>query len=88
MKVKMNNEKPAANMVLNSNELLGTSPELTWTIYVVIVSMGTSGFNVKRGCCPAAMATIIVSPIARERAKITDEIIPDDAAGTSTLNEV
>ena len=49
MKVKMNNEKPAANMVLNSNELLGTSPELTWTIYVVIVSMGTSGFNVKRG---------------------------------------
>ena len=54
----------------------------------MIVSTGTNGLMVSRGCCPAAIATIIVSPIALEKARITDTIIPEEAAGTITLKEV
>ena len=53
-----------------------------------VVSTGTSGLKVNLGCCPAAIATIIVSPIALENARITDTIIPEEAAGTITLKEV
>ena len=84
----MNNVIPAAKMVLYSSDPCGTSPRLTWTIYAVMVSIGTVGSNVKRGCCPAAMATIIVSPTALEMARIMDTIIPEDAAGTVTLKAV
>ena len=35
----------------------------------VIVAAGSRGSNVKFGCIPAAIATIIVSPIAREIAR-------------------
>ena len=46
--------------------------------------MGTSGLAVSRGCWPAAMATIIVSPMAREIARITAAETPDSAAGSTT----
>ena len=37
-----------------------------------------------RGCCPAAIATIIVSPMARETARMNAAVIPENAAGTTT----
>ena len=48
----------------------------------VIVSTGTSGFQVRRGCWPAAMATIIVSPIARLTASMTPATMPGSLAGS------
>ena len=52
------------------------------------VSIGTNGLAVKRGCCPAAIETIIVSPIALEKARITEIVTPEAAAGKTTLKEV
>ena len=49
-----------------------------------MVSIGTNGLSVKFGFCPAAMVTIIVSPIARDTAKMNADTIPDKAAGTTT----
>jgi hypothetical protein len=39
------------------------------------------------GLCPAAMVTIIVSPMARESARMYEETIPEVAAGTTTRVE-
>ena len=78
---------PAAKIVRYSREPCCTSPKLTCTIYAVMVSTGTVGSNVRRGCCPAAIATIMVSPIALDIARIIDTTIPEEAAGTKTLNE-
>ena len=41
--------------------------------------------NVEFGVLPAASETIIVSPIARETANTIEAIIPDVAAGNTTL---
>ncbi len=53
-------------------------------MYAVIVSTGTRGSSVSRGCCPAAMATIIVSPIARDTARTHAADTPENAAGSTT----
>jgi hypothetical protein len=53
-----------------------------------MVSKDVKGLNVSLGSCPAAIATIMVSPMALEIARITDTIIPEDAAGTITLKAV
>lgn len=79
---------PAEKIVLNSSDPCGTSPIETWTMYVVMVAIGTVGSRVNLGSSPAATATIIVSPNAREIARITDTVIPENAAGTNTLNDV
>ena len=76
---------PQTKIVLYSSVPCGVSPKLIWTIYAVIVSMGTSGFMVNLGCWPAAMATIMVSPIARETARMTAAVIPERAAGKTIL---
>ena len=86
--VKTNKAIPAAKIERYSSESRGTSPMLTCTIYVVIVCTDSKGLNVSFGTCPAATATIIVSPTALEIAKITDTIIPDDAAGIITRKAV
>src|SRR5688572_6244265 len=57
------------------------SPKKAWTMYPVSVWMLLSGFAVSWGVDPAAMATIIVSPIAREMPRIVAAATPDNAAG-------
>lgn len=47
-----------------------------------------AGQGVKRGCCPAAIATIIVSPNALDTARIIDTMMPDEAAGIKTRKAV
>ena len=39
------------------------------------------------GVAPAAIVTIIVSPIALDKPKIIEAVIPDRAAGNTTLKE-
>ena len=53
-----------------------------------MVSIGTNGLPVRRGCWPAAIATIIVSPIARDTARMKAAVMPENAAGTTTLSAV
>src|SRR3954454_3692884 len=43
--------------------------------------------QLKFGVDPPATATIIVSPMARETASTTEEIIPETAAGSTTFND-
>jgi hypothetical protein len=50
-----------------------------------MVCMLSKGLNVSFGVDPAAKATIIVSPIAREIAKINDAITPERPAGRTIL---
>src|SRR5690606_18693297 len=49
-----------------------------------MVWMLSRGLRVRFGVAPAASVTIIVSPMARESAKINDATIPESAAGTTT----
>ena len=49
----------------------------------VIACMLSIGLNVRRGVAPAASVTSIVSPMARENAKMNDATMPDSAAGTT-----
>lgn len=58
------------------------------TIKPVIVCKEDVISRLAFGVLPAAMETIIVSPIALETAKTTDAIIPETAAGSTTLNVV
>src|SRR3954454_18563226 len=51
-------------------------------MYDVIVSPGSSGFVTMFGFDPAASATIIVSPTARDAARMDEATIPESAAGT------
>ena len=53
-----------------------------------MVWTGSKGLNVNPGICPAATVTIIVSPMALDMAKITEDTIPDEAAGIVTLKTV
>ena len=61
---------------------------LTWTMYAVMVSAGCVGFHVSVGCMPAAMATTIVSPIAREIPKTYAAAIPERAEGIMARSAV
>jgi hypothetical protein len=49
-----------------------------------MVSTGTRGSRVNRGCWPAAMATIMVSPMARETPRMTAAAMPEKAEGSTT----
>ena len=72
-------------MVLYSIEPVGTSPWPVAPMNAVIVSTGPSGSSDSVGCWPAAIRTIIVSPTMREIARTKLAMIPDTAAGTTTL---
>ena len=50
-----------------------------------MVVVDSRGFIVKFAAKPAAITTIIVSPIALETAKRIDPIIPGRAAGITTF---
>ena len=63
-----------------------SEPMASAVMAAVMVCPGSSGFHSKSDppVPPAAMATIIVSPIARETPMIKAATIPDTAAGTTT----
>ena len=52
---------------------------------MVIVVVDSSGLMVKFAANPAAITTIIVSPIALETASKTEPTIPGKAAGMTTF---
>ena len=63
------------------------SPENACTMNPVIVCMGSRGLAVNCGLEPAASATIIVSPTARDIARMNDATTPEMAAGTTICQE-
>ena len=85
MNVITNNTDATAKILWYANVPAGVSPRLIWTIYEVMVWMGTRGFRVKEGFMPAAIATSMVSPIALDIAKIKAAMIPDTAAGSKMV---
>ena len=54
-------------------------------MYAVAVWPGCRGSKPNRASLPAAIATIIVSPIARDAARVMAAAMPDHADGTMTL---
>jgi len=60
------------------------SPTKIITICVVIVVVDSSGLIVRFAAKPAAITTIIVSPIALDTASNTEPIMPGKAAGITT----
>jgi hypothetical protein len=70
-------------MVLYSSEPVGTSPAPVAAMKAVMVSAAWRGSNVRVGCWPIAISTIIVSPTAREIARTNEATIPETAAGTT-----
>ena len=81
----MNSTRPSANAA----SLLGLSnswsPVSNCTLCVVTVVTLANGLAVRLAAKPAAMTTIIVSPIARLTASRTPPTMPGSAAGTSTF---
>ena len=61
------------------------SPTSIITIWVVIVVVDSKGLIVRFAARPAAITTIIVSPIALDTANNMDPIIPGNAAGITTF---
>ena len=64
------------------------SPVSSWTIWVVTVVTLSNGLRVRLAARPAAITTIIVSPIARLTASRTPPTTPGSAGGTRTLRIV
>ena len=60
------------------------SPLTVWAMEAVRVWIEVKKFQVILGLLPAAMVTAMVSPTAREKARITEVAMPDRAAGTTT----
>jgi len=58
------------------------------TMCPAMVSADAKGFSVRRGPEPAAMATIIVSPMARDMPTISAAPMPEAAAGTTMRRAV
>ena len=59
------------------------SPFDVETMYAVIVSIPLVGLKVRIGLEPAARVTAMVSPRARERARMKEATMPESAAGTT-----
>ena len=72
----------AASVLALSNSW---SPVSSWTIWVVTVVTLSNGLAVMLAARPAAITTIIVSPIARLTASRTPPTTPGSAAGSSDL---
>ena len=87
-KVTVNNISPnakAASVLGLSNSW---SPVSRVTICTVTVVTDSNGFAVNFAASPAAITTIIVSPIARDIASIIPPTIPGSAAGITTFRMV
>jgi hypothetical protein len=64
-------------------EPVGTSPVPVAAMNAVIVDICSRGLKVIVASCPAAISTIIVSPIARDMARTYAATMPETAAGTT-----
>ena len=53
-----------------------------------MVAAGSIGLKVRLGCIPAATARIIVSPTARDTARMNAAAMPETALGITTLYAV
>jgi len=82
-KVTTNSISPKANAERVSGELNSKSPTREFTIVTVTVVISSNGFQDKFGLSPAAITTIIVSPIAFEKPRIQAEMIPGRAEGNT-----
>ena len=80
-----NSVAPTAKSDLNSIDPWAVSPRLIWAMNAVIVWTLSVGSSVNCGFVPTASSTAIVSPIARLVARMIDAMIPDSAAGRTTL---
>ena len=65
----------------------GLSPFAVPPMNVVIVSKPSAGLTPEFGCSPAAISTIIVSPMPREIPSTIEATIPEIAAGKTTRVE-
>ena len=80
----MNRTRPSAKaerVLAESNSWSPTSRVTIWTVTVVTAS---SGLSVRLAARPAAITTIMVSPIARLVASSRAPTMPGSAAGTTT----
>ena len=85
MKVNINSVRAKAKAAKVFGELNSWSPTKSVTICAVAVVTESSGFRVNFATNPAAITTIIVSPIARDTAKITAPTIEGVAEGKTTF---
>ena len=79
-----NRTSATANSDLNWIESWGVSPLVIWAMNAAIVPPCSSGLTVSFGLKPIARTTAIVSPTARDIARMIDAMIPDSAAGKTT----
>ncbi len=86
--MRPNSTVATAKTLLYARVPAGVSPRLTWMMYEVMVCTGTSGLSVRIGRMPAAIATSIVSPMARETARIHAAMIPDIDDGITTRKAI
>ena len=80
-----NSTVATANSDRNWTEPWAVSPWAIWTMNAVIVWTLSSGLNENWGKVPTARTTAIVSPTARLMARMIDAMIPEIAAGRTTL---
>ena len=88
IKVLMKSKRPTANNVSYSRDPTRESPRAAFAMKPVIVWAPSSGLLEMFGLFPAASATIMVSPTAREIPSTTAAAIPENAAGNTTRNVV
>ena len=83
-RVTRNNTKPSAKALSVAGWSKLPSPVSMATIWNVTVVIASSGLALRFAAAPAAITTIMVSPIARLIASMTPATMPGSAAGTST----
>ena len=84
----VNRTRPSANAARVLGLSNSWSPTSRVTICTVTVVTAWRGFAVRLAARPAAMTTIIVSPMAREIASSSPPTIPGSAAGRTTCRIV
>src|SRR5699024_3243598 len=84
--VSTNKVIPTAYILYYTSDPNAASPEVTWTINPVIVCNDSNKLKLLFDVEPAAIDTIIVSPIARDVASTIEATIQDNPAGNTTFN--
>ena len=86
--VTINNVNPRAKAAWVLGLSNSWSPINITTIWVVIVVAASNGLAVNLAASPAAITTIMVSPIALDTANRNEPTIPGNAAGNKTFRIV
>ena len=87
-KVTTNSSRPRAKAASVFGLSNSWSPTSRVTICAVTVVTASSGLMVRLAARPAAITTIMVSPIARETASSTAPTMPGSAPGNTTWRMV